>query len=346
MKSGETQMEIKALHRLGWKVSDIAREYDLTRDTVYAELASGAPRTYGPRAKPMALNESQLIHIERRLVVCPDLRGTDLHAELHAEYGYEGSYPAFQRQLRLLRPAVIKDPEIRFETDPGVQTQADWAVLGPRPLGRELVELSALVTILGCSRAPAVRFATDRTRPTTLERLVRCLADLGGVTREILTDRDPAFCVGATSSGAAILAPEWVDLAALVGVVPRACKPYRAKTKGKVERMVRELKEGFLGWLSGQLLPPYPTLADYDAVVQRWIREVVMARHHRTTKRVVGEAWEEERPLLKQIPERVRVKYAGAETVALPVPQSDERQRALGEIVELRDLREYEAVAR
>lgn len=346
MKSGETQMEIKALHRLGWKVSDIAREYDLARDTVYAELASGAPRRYGPRAKPMALNESQLIHIERRLVVCPDLRGTDLHAELRAEYGYEGSYPVFQRQLRLLRPAVIKDPEIRFETDPGVQTQADWAVLGPRPLGRELVELSALVTILGCSRAPAVRFATDRTRPTTLERLVRCLADLGGVTREILTDRDPAFCVGATSSGAAILAPEWVDQAALLGVVPRACKPYRAKTKGKVERMVRELKEGFLGWLSGQLLPPYPTLADYDAVVQRWIREVVMARRHRTTKRVVGEAWEEERPLLKQIPERVRVKYAGAETVALPVPHSDERQRALGEIVELRDLREYEAVAR
>ncbi|MGA7911747.1 MAG: hypothetical protein WCC30_09415, partial [Candidatus Dormiibacterota bacterium] len=42
--------------------------------------------------------------------------------------------------------------------------------------------------------APAIRFAADQTRPTTFERLLRCLTDLGGVTREILTDRDVAFC--------------------------------------------------------------------------------------------------------------------------------------------------------
>ena len=72
-----------------------------------------------------------------------------------------------------------------------------------------MVELFAMVGILGCLRAPAVRFAVDRTRPTSLERLSWCLNDLGGVTREILTDRDPAFCIGSTSEGAAILAPEW-----------------------------------------------------------------------------------------------------------------------------------------
>jgi transposase len=56
-----------------------------------------------------------------------------------------------------------------------------------------------------------------------------------------------------TSDGSAILAPEWVDLCNLLGEVPRACRPYRAKTKGKVERMIRELKESFLPWLSRQL---------------------------------------------------------------------------------------------
>ena len=86
------------------------------------------------------------------------------------------------------------------------------------------------------------------------------------MTREILTDRDVAFCIGATSQGHAILAPEWADLATLLGVVLKACRPYRAKTKGKVERMIRELKESFLPWLSRQLLPPSPTLADYDAL--------------------------------------------------------------------------------
>src|SRR5205807_1194345 len=119
--------------------------------------------------------------------------------------------------------------------------------------------------------------------------------DLGGTTREVLTDRDPAFCIGTRADGGAILAPEWIDLCEVLGVIPKACRPYRAQTKGKVERMVRELKESLLPWLSGQVLPRTPTLADYDAMARRWIEEVVLKRQHRTTGRVVGEAWAEER---------------------------------------------------
>jgi len=174
-----------------------------------------------------------MAHVERRLVVCSGIRGTVLHLELCQGYGYVGSYPAFARHLRGLRPARVADPEIRFETDPGWQVQADWAHLGLWPLGERLVELYGMVAILGYSRKPAFRFATDLTRQTTLERLCWCLQDLGGAAREVLTDRDPAFCVGQTSDGKAILAPDWVDLAAVLGVVPKACRPYRAKTKGQ-----------------------------------------------------------------------------------------------------------------
>ena len=154
-------MELKALSRLGWSVTALAREYGLSRTTVYKELASSGPRSYG-RAKPTELNDTQRIHIERRLSVCPGIRGTDLHAELRYEYSYAGSYPAFQRRLRLLRPAEVKDPEIRFETGPGLQTQADWARLGLFPLGEQMVELSAMVAILGLSRAPAIPAAMVR----------------------------------------------------------------------------------------------------------------------------------------------------------------------------------------
>jgi len=136
-----------------------------------------------------------------RELASPSLRGTDLYAELRPGYGYQSSYPAFPRQLQVLRPAVVRDPEIRFETAPGAQTQADWAHLGGWPLGAETVELSAMVAILGCSPAPAFRFATDQPRPTTLACLPRCLDDLGGVTREVLTDRDPTFGIGQTAEG-------------------------------------------------------------------------------------------------------------------------------------------------
>ena len=58
-----------------------------------------------------------------------------------------------------------------------------------------------------------------------------------------LTDRDPALRVGQTADGTAIPAPDWVDVAARLGVVPKAGRPYRAQSKRTVER---ELKEGCL----------------------------------------------------------------------------------------------------
>jgi transposase len=336
-------MELHVLHRHGWSISALAREYGLNWRTVKRELESAAPRRYPTRSKPTALTEAQLRHVERRLLVCPSLRGTDLHAELCRDYGYAGSYVAFARHLRPLRPARVRDPEIRFETDPGLQIQADWAHLGLWPLADELVDLSALVAILGYSRAPAIHFAADRTRPTSLACLTRCLDDLGGVAREVLTDRDPAFCIGSTGDGRAILAPEWVDLAGVLGVVPKACRPYRAQTKGKVERMIRELKESLLPWLAGQPLPPAPTLADYDRLARRWIEEVVLVRRHRTTGRIVGEAWAEERPRLEPIPPRVLARFTGAHLAAAATPRIvDLEQRRRGEHVQVRDLAEYE----
>jgi transposase len=346
VQSGETWMELRVLHQHGWSISALAREFGLSRNTVKRELESPEPRRYPVRAKPTALTGAQRAHIERRLAVCPTIRGTDLHAELVGQYEYVGSYPAFARHLRTLRPAQVRDPEIRFETDPGLQIQADWAILGTWPLDGTVVELSAMVAILGCSRAPAIRFAADRTRKTSLERLTRCLDDLGGATREVLTDRDSAFCIGATSDGRAILAPEWVDLCAVLGTVPKACRPYRAQTKGKVERMIREVKESLLPWLSGQALPARPMLADYDALARRWVEEVVTARRHRTTGRLIGDAWREERPTLTAIPSRVLTALTGADD-AIPSPPCtaviDLEEHRRGERVQIRDLAEYEA---
>jgi transposase len=199
-----------------------------------------------------------------------------------------------------------------------------------------------MVAILGSCRAPALRFATDQTRPTSFERLARCLHDLGGITHEVLTDRDPVFVIGQTRDGKPIFAPEWIDASRLLGMVPRACRPYRAKTKGKVERMIRETKESFAAWLSGQVLPTYPTIADYDALGRRWIETVVLKRRHRTTKRVVGEAWAEERALLRPIPERILASFGSPVIVAMPATLIDLQSRQLGEHVDVRDLAEYE----
>ena len=85
-------------------------------------------------------------------------------------------------------------------------------------------------------------------------------------------------------------------------------------------------------------------LADYDALARRWVEEVVSARRHRTTGRLIGDAWKEERPTLTVIPPRILAAQSGAD--ALPTPPCmtviDLDQHRRGEQVQIRDLTEYE----
>lgn len=328
----------------GWSISKIAREFGVNWRTARRYATAEAVPRYRPRERPAELTEAQLAHLERRLDRCPDLRATTLHREL-CELGYRGSYPSLARRIRVIRPRDEDlDPVVRFETDPGIQTQVDWTDCGCWLVGDELCRLHAFVAVLGYSRMVTVRFATDTTRPTTLRLLVAALEDLGGVPEEVLSDRDPALVIGETPAHRPVFAPEWSDLAATLGTKPRACRAHRAQTKGKVERAIREVKEDFLRWLTGQALPARPTLADYDRLARRWALEVVATRRHRTTGRVIAEAWEQERQLLREIPARIVSGLAG-ERAEVPAPVIDlSALRKVGDIVEDRPLDDYEAV--
>jgi transposase len=348
MQSEDTWMELHALHRHGWSIAALAREFGLDWRTAKRHATAAAPPRYHPRRKPAELSSAQLAHVERRLAACPDLRVTVLLRELRGEYGYSASYTSLRRRVVVLRPIGTAEPEVRFETGPGVQTQGDWTDCGSWPLGDDSAELYAWVAILGFSRMLALRFATDKTRTTTLRAIVRTVDDLGGASAEFLTDRDTALVNGSRADGSAIYAPEWLDTATLLGTRPRACRPYRAQTKGKVERVNREVKEDFLAWLGGQVLPERPTLAWYDAAARRWALDVVAHRRHRTTERIVGEAWATERSLLVPVSRRVLARVEGSDTlVPLAAPPRPRRHRSLaGATVETRPLDVYAELAR
>lgn len=345
MQCEEDWAVMHALHQgHGWSIARIAREFEVSWRTARRYATAETVPRYRPRARPAELTPAQAAHVIRRLGVHPELRATTLYREVQ-QLGYVGSYPSFVRRVRLLRPVDRQaDPEVRFQTGPGVQVQADWADCGQWLVGEQLRVLDALVVVLGFSRMVAVRFATDTTRPTTLRLLTECLVELGGAPAEVLTDRDPALVIGSTPSGRPVFAPEWVDLAEVLGIRPRACRPYRAKTKGKVERVIRELKEDFLAWATGQPMPPRPVLADYDRLAATWCTGVVATRRHRTTGRVVAEAWSQERQLLRPIPDRLLANRRGA-GVQDPAQVIDlGALRNAGDVVEAPCLADYEAV--
>jgi len=341
----EIWMELRALHHQGWSIAALGREFNLNRRTIARYVAADPAPSYGKRPCPAELSHEQLAYVVRRLEVCDKLRATTLYREVTETLGYSGSYVSFARRVRALRPKAPDEPEVRFETDPGVQVQVDWTELGCWQLGSDVVELKALVAVLGFSRMVALRLATDKTRATTLALVPQLLADLGGAPKEVLTDRDPVFVIGETSDRRAIFAPGWVDLALSLATTPRACRPYRAKTKGKVERAIQEIKGDLLPWLTGQPLPPRPTIGDYEVLARRWAHEVVATRRHRTTGRVVGDAWNEEKQVLRALPPRLIASLAGREVAQSNVVELA-HLKAQGERVEARDLALYEAVLR
>jgi hypothetical protein len=91
--------------------------------------------------------------------------------------------------------------------------------------------------------------------------------------------------------------PGFLDFARHCGFRLRLCAPYRAQTKGKVERFIRYLRESF--WV-----PLFSRLAQEGLIVdretanlalKRWLREVANARIHGTTDPIPAERLVSER---------------------------------------------------
>ena len=114
-----------------------------------------------------------------------------------------------------------------------------------------------------------------------------------------------------------------LDLARHYGFQPRACRPYRAKTKGKVERPFRYIREDF--FLGGS----FRNLDDLNGQLRHWLDTVANPRVHATTKRVVNEAFAEEKASLKAVAAHALSGGAAARAARLPRGHGQRRRQSL-----------------
>ncbi len=113
---------------------------------------------------------------------------------------------------------------------------------------------------------------------------------------EVLYDRMHTAVTGEDAEGVVVFNKSLVEVGRDHGFLPKACRPYRAKTKGKVERPFRYIREDFF------LARSFRDLGDLNAQFRQWLDGVANARTHATTQRVVAEHSAEERPSLKPLP--------------------------------------------
>jgi transposase len=286
------------LHRQGLSVTAIARESGVDRKTVRRCIERGLePPVYGPRAPRPRMLDPFRGYLRERVQAYPGLSGARLLRELR-ELGYEGGYTAVTDFLREVRPPETRPFEVRFETGPGEQGQVDFAhfqvTFTDEPTTPRVVWLFSMV--LGYSRLIWARFVVHQDLSTVLRCHVAAFEALGGAPRELLYDRMKTAVAGEGDQGGIIYNRALIDMARHYGFHPRACQPYRAKTKGKVERPFRYIREDFF------LARTFRNLEDLNDQLRRWVDGVANPRVHATTRRVVNEAFAEERPHLRQLP--------------------------------------------
>ena len=285
---------IHDLKRQGLSVSAIARKVGLDRKTVRRHLARGMePPAYGPRPQRPCQLAPYEAYLRERIAVWPELTGKRLLREIR-ELGYSGCYSVLTDFLRAARPPKPRPFERRFETAPGRQGQVDFAQFKTAFTDEPGVErvLWLFTMVLGHSRWLWGRFCATQDLQTVLRCHIDAFAAMGGAPSELLYDRMKTAVVGESAEGIVTYNPSLVGLLSHYGAVPRACRPYRAQTKGKVERPYRYVREDFF------LARSFRDLDDLNAQFEAWRTSVANARVHATTRRVVAEHFAEERPSL------------------------------------------------
>jgi transposase len=290
---------ILELHQQGLSVSAIARRTGLTRGTVRKYVTLGAePPAYGPRSPRLTRLTPFERYLRDRIAAFPDLTGSRLHREIR-ELGYGGGYTVVKDFLREVRPRQSAGFEVRFETPPGRQAQVDFAhfrtVFTDEPDAERIVWLFSLV--LGHSRMQWGRFVLHQDLQTLLRCHAAAFEALGGVPGEILYDRmRTVFHREDAADGHIIYNAALRAFAEHYHYQPKACRPYRAQTKGKVERPFRYVREDFF------LGRGFRDLDDLNTQFRQWLDQVANRRTHATTRRVVTEHFAEEQPHLQALP--------------------------------------------
>jgi transposase len=294
MLSKEDYLMIKAKLESGVYQKDIARELGVDPRTIRRALRrGGAPRPKRRRAskldpyKPL-VDKLLEENVWNAVVILRELQ----------ERGYTGGETILRDYIRPKRVLRKSRATVRFETPPGRQMQSDWGEIWTTVAGQK-TKVHFIVHTLGYSRR--IHFwGTDREDAEhTYEGVIRAFEHFGGSTREVLVDNQKACVIQHRVGERVVFNERFVDLGDYYGFRPRACRPSRAQTKGKDERMVGYIKRHF--FVRYRL---FESVAHLNQLAEQWLVEETDGRLHGTVKEVVSKRFGWERPHLGPLPAR------------------------------------------
>jgi transposase len=277
MKMPEDVAAMVRLKACGWGIKRIARELGCSHHTVKHYVAAGGPVPFKTPQRPKTLDGHEEWLRERFL-----RHGGNadvVRQDLLAEKGLAVSLRTLQRAVQPYRQMLKAEAlaTTRFETPPGRQLQIDF---GERlvEIGGARVKAFVFVATLGHSRRCHVRAFRHERQESWFSGLESAFLAFGGVPEEVLMDNPRALVVRHDAVSRTVqFNHKLIAFAKHWGFAPRACAPYRARTKGKTESGVGYVKRNAIAGHS------FASWEAFEAHLARWERDVANIRVHGTT---------------------------------------------------------------
>ena len=310
MITKEEFVMIHTLYKQGYSIRAISRMTGLDRRTISKRLKE---KELKPRKKVKYKSKLDPFkeYIKNRIVEALPHRipSSVIYREILSK-GYEGKIRILQSFMsniyKEFLPQKKEEEIVRFETMPGVQAQVDWTVIkkGENPI-------YAFVMILGYSRYAYVHF-TDNMRYETFEEChKKAFEFFGGIPKNILYDNLKSVVTQRNAYGVSKhkFNKKFLDFSKTYGFIPMLCKPYRAKTKGKVERFIGYLKGNFYIPLKSKLKNSHLKIDCklLNSQIFSWL-EITSNRIHATLKQKPKDLFEVEKKALMPLVSTVRAK--------------------------------------
>lgn len=276
-------MDIRTLRKEGHSIKAIARTTGFSRNTVRRVLRESGPSNYRTPERGSRLDPFKA-YVRERYETC-GLSAVRILGEIRP-MGFQGSVWTLRRYLESLKPEQerLRKLTVRFETPPGKQAQADWAYCGrfPDSFGR-LIPVYAFVMVLSFSRMLYAEFTASMKLPWLIRCHLNAFEFFGGWPHEVLYDNMKQVRLGPSE-----LNPLFLDFARHYDFAVKTHRIRRPRTKGKVERMVHYVKDGFLNGRS------FADFTELNAQARHWLTHVANVRVHATTARPPVELWKDE----------------------------------------------------
>lgn len=299
MVDPEVVKQLRALHTMGWGTKRIAGELGISRNSVRRYLRGGVAAETQIRPAARTLSDEQAALACKLLD--DEAQGNGVVVQrLLAERDVEVPLRTLQRVLapRRQEKRAAGLATVRFETAPGHQMQIDFGERVVR-IATSMVRVFFFVAVLGYSRRIFVRASLSQRQDDWREGLASAFRCFGGVTQKILIDRAGALVVGQDrESGKAFVHPAFAAFCRDWGVEVTACRPYRARTKGKTESGVGYVKSNAIAGLS------FTSFAALEAHLATWIVDADQRVHGTTHERPIDRFERDERSALLGLPAR------------------------------------------